>query len=588
MLDGLIDAKDTGWRPSAPPSLARYTSEDPIFLDTETTGLDWRRADKIIAIAIRTPDGKAHYLPFGHAGGNLDETAVKAWALSELRDKHLVFLNARFDIHMFRKWGVDLEAQGNIITDVAHQAALLDDNRRTFNLHDLGMRYLGIGKVQDIDASVMRTYHSSAVHLYAERDVNLTAELYDYFTPQIIEQELERVLELESNCIWPTVLMEENKAPIDEELLDRYLRESEQEILQLFWKIHKGTGVRLEPNKGKCWEELFFKLGYPITHYADGGAPSFTDEVLAEIPNEFIQMGRLARKIEKIRSTFLLKYKAGLIDGFLPYDLNQLAADDEGTVSGRYSSARFNVQQVPRVRGQKTAMGGRYMVRSLFIARPGGLFISADAMQIEYRIFAHYSGSEMLLKAYAANPLVSFHEIIGEMIRKIRPDIEYDHIKIINFTKLYGGGKGKIAESLKLPRSVSDKFVDAYDQMIPEVNITTRRCAKRAEEMGYVRDLIGRRARFEGVNKRYSYKAFNRVGQGGAASVFKTKAVELHKCRKETGFVMGPPVHDEFTGTVQDQKGAEMVKEILNKQSFPLKVPILWSVGTGANWAEAK
>jgi DNA polymerase I-like protein with 3'-5' exonuclease and polymerase domains len=32
----------------------------------------------------------------------------------------------------------------------------------------------------------------------------------------------------------------------------------------------------------------------------------------------------------------------------------------------------------------------------------------------------------------------------------------------------------------------------------------------------------------------------------------------------------------------------QRVSEVLNAQSFPLKVPILWSVHTGANWAACK
>jgi len=67
------------WRPPTPPELSRY---DTIYLDTETTGLDWARGDRPVGIAVRTPDGKSWYLPFGHVEGNLDESLVKRWVLS--------------------------------------------------------------------------------------------------------------------------------------------------------------------------------------------------------------------------------------------------------------------------------------------------------------------------------------------------------------------------------------------------------------------------------------------------------------------------------------------------------------------------
>jgi DNA polymerase I-like protein with 3'-5' exonuclease and polymerase domains len=77
------------------------------------------------------------------------------------------------------------------------------------------------------------------------------------------------------------------------------------------------------------------------------------------------------------------------------------------------------------------------------------------------------------------------------------------------------------------------------------------------------------------------------VDQMTEASYMKTKQVELHKRRKETGFLMRITNHDELVGDIQDRHHANMVDEILNKQSFPqLRVPLTWSTGIGPNWAE--
>jgi DNA polymerase I - 3''-5'' exonuclease and polymerase domains len=70
--------------------------------------------------------------------------------------------------------------------------------------------------------------------------------------------------------------------------------------------------------------------------------------------------------------------------------------------------------------------------------------------------------------------------------------------------------------------------------------------------------------------------------------VNKVKGIELYKERKRLGLKIFFTVHDEWDMQVPDKKAAEEVEKILNRQSFDLRVPILWEVGTGNNWKEAK
>src|SRR5712691_12521424 len=113
------------WEPDTPPSL---NGIHEIALNFETTGLHWFDQDRPIALSLGLLDGRSFYLPWGHrGGGNISEDTVKRWAQRELRGKLITNINTKFDIHMARVWGVDLEAQGNVVSDVSHYAALLDD-----------------------------------------------------------------------------------------------------------------------------------------------------------------------------------------------------------------------------------------------------------------------------------------------------------------------------------------------------------------------------------------------------------------------------------------------------------------------------
>ena len=57
--------------------------------------------------------------------------------------------------------------------------------------------------------------------------------------------------------------------------------------------------------------------------------------------------------------------------------------------------------------------------------------------------------------------------------------------------------------------------------------------------------------------------------------------VGIHKLRM--------PVHDEATGDIlPGEKYNRLLNELLHTPVIPTKVPLLWELGTGKNWAEAK
>lgn len=592
---GLFDneSRKPNWRPPEPPCLDGI---DTVFLDCETNGLNYWKGDRPIGIALAVPDGRKWYLPWGHSGGNLSEDTVKRWAQRELRNKHVVNLRTQFDIHHLYAWDVDLEAQGCTVADVGHYAALLDDHRRKFNLNDLGLAYLGEGKVEGLDKNRMAEYHAGDVHEYAEQDVHLARGLHYKLLPMLEKEDLIPVLELENRLLFAVCEMERNAAPIDVPLLERWVIQSEQRLLRLQWELANEVGFQCDPDKVDHMERLFRKLGLPILHYTDAGRASFDDEVLKGYSHPAVQKARYIRKLKSLRSKYLIPYfEAVQFDGRLRYGLHQMRADDGGTVTGRFSSSNHNIQQVATAGKQRMAFGygekddshddELCIVRQLFIPETGQ-WLSADAKQIEYRLFAHYSNSPKILAAYAKDPETDFHTIVMQMIQVIKPDINRKRSKDINFANVFGAGANKIALMLNLPRSEADQITKAYHQAFPECAPLLHKASRTASERGYVKTALGRRSRFP--DKKRLHKALNSVIQGTAADINKMKLVELHEARKKTGFKMRFTVHDEVDGDSPDQKCTEMVTNILNRQSMPFSVPILWDVSTGKNWKECK
>lgn len=576
---------ETDWRPSAPPSLDGINT---IYLDTETTGLKLAQGiSKPIGISIKWPGVKPRYYPWGHAGGNLDEEVVKRWAQRELRNKRIVGLGVKTEVHGLHAWGVDLEAQGCTVSDVQHSAALLDDHRKSFKMEALAADFkVGAKTGKELDKKRMKDYHSSVVAAYAENDAEVTEGLDLAMKPLLEAENLGRVKQLEDDVIFPVCEMERNAAPLDTELLRRWCQESEAEMLSLLHAITKEVGFPFTP-KTSDWAKLFRHFRIPIIFFTSEGAPSFTDAILKNVNNPFVQMGRRAAKLASLRSKFLVPYDREATDGFLRYHLHQLRweapnGENGGTVTGRFSSSDFNVQQVPKKSKQIFAEETKYLIRQLFIPSGKDLWFSADAKQIEFRVASHFFNNKRILQAYKDNPEVSYYNIIIEGTKFTR-DLPYDKSKAIILAILYGAGRDKVSFMGGVPRSESDVFVDEYYRAFPEVRATIKKAAHVAETRGYVKTITGRRSRFPG--KERTYKGLNSICQGSAADINKVKLVELHRERKYTGYLMRGTVHDETFGQVPDEESARRVTEILNRQSFDLKVPILWSGKTGPNWA---
>lgn len=615
-FDPPVSTKKHPWKPVEPPSLDGI---EDVYLDFETSGLKWWEDHVPVGAAVATRDGRKWYLPWGHdGGGNLPWDSCERFLKRELRGKRIKNLNTRFDLHMGRKVGVDLEAQGCKVGDVGHYAALLDDNRRRgFDLNTLGMEQLGIGKVRGIDLSHgAARYHAGEIAEYAMRDVDLVRQLDWKYGEKLAEQNLQRVADLEDRTIYPVVEMEKNGTIIDTDLLHRFKIELEQVALRELTSISRQVGFQVRPNATKDLARLFRHLSIPITHFTEDlldPKPSFDESVLRSYDDPLIAQVLRARKLLALNKNYVTKYSNTLEPGaILRYALHQLRADEGGTISGRFSSAAFsskgwkhgaNIQQVAAVEKQLKAICPRcalaqivslddhlreghpeaWLIRQLFLPAPGNLWLSADAAQIEYRLFAHYARSPKLLEAYEKDPWTNFHKLVYTILLPFAPNVTYKHTKNVNFAFVYGAGIKKIAEMLGLTRDEAEELVNTYKRTFPEVPMLLHKASKNARDYGFVKTLLGRRSRFP--NRQRLHKALNGVIQGGAADIMKEKLIELHDARHETGFKMRFTVHDEVDGDAPDLECARKVGEILNRQSYSLRVPILWEVSTGENWA---
>lgn len=575
----------TDWKP--PASLPEFDSRyQRIAFDSEWDGVDWHGDSMPVGFSFATENGDKWYLPVGHkGGGNLDKGLVRRWMNAELKGKTLVTLSGKGDIQMTRKFGVDLEELGCKINEVQHKAALLSDQRRSFKMEDLAWDVLKKRKV-DIDRSKIWEYPSSLVGPYAEEDAALTLELDTAYKPMIAAEELNTVLDLEDSLIYCVCEMERNGTPLDVNLLTDWNTKTRRRFERIVSMVLEETGMKVNPNSSIDLARLFDMQGLPYgrtppTDAFPEGQPSFTDKFLKSVDNEFVALVREARGLDSLRAKYLNKYAKAIRNGILYYQLHQLKGDEDyGTISGRFSSSKVNIQQVFDPERQAEKLGSTdYLVRYLFVPGEGKLWIKADASQIEFRLFVHYSRSARLIKIFNEHPETDFHQQVADMCKILRKPA-----KNINFGRLFGMGRDKMAAQLGLSRKDSDLLYEAYDEKFPETRDLMNEVMAVAKNRGYVKTILGRRARFPGGERIHS--SLNRVIQGTAADILKLKLLAVYNMRKALGFLMRLTVHDELGGDIERKEQAKRIKEVLDEPiaKLGIRVPLPWDVKVGPNW----
>jgi DNA polymerase-1 len=604
----------TGWvAPAELPDFSQIPLTERFGFDTEfeLPNKNIYRA-RLAGMSICDPLGKRYYLPVGHrAGGNLDENAVRRWAKGNLRSRHLSILNAKGDIQVCHSWGLDLEELDVKVHDPAFKAALLDENRRRFNLNQLSNDILGIEKEETKDdKSNIADMAASEVGSYAEHDAFLHRELDTTQQKDIDSQGLTAVCELEDQLIYSTVAMERAGARIDRPKLERWIKEVEEAHQSAILSLYAQTGVRVNPNSGPDLKRLFNVLGleYPRREEELGGDITFEEEYLRRIQHPCVRAILLARKLHSLLTKYLIKYR-NLLDAnnILRYQLHQLRSDEFGTVTGRYASSGgkekkgINVQQVMKVESQLEEYEiAAWIIRELFIPDDGKLYVSADASQIEFRWFAHYSKSDRLIADYCKDPTMDFHQLVADLLGQKRKDAKHN-----NFGKLYTMGIPKLARKLGCPCNCGvppgDQWCKAnhrstcamqrafaiskeYDEKFPEAKKLSQEAMRVAKNRGYVHTVMGRRRRYPTGERLHS--ALNAIIQGTAADTLKVKLLETYRNRKFLTMVLRATVHDEIDGDIEDRSKSKDFKELLEAPDarIPCRVPLLWQVSVGENW----
>ena len=613
----LFEAQTEWNEPEEYPDLRKY---DEIAIDLETRDPDLKSKGsgaiigngEVVGIAVAVP-GRKFYFPIAHGSGpNMDRKRTLNWFQDVLdSDAIKIFHNAMYDVCWIRSMGLKINGQ---IVDTMIAASLIDENRFRFDLNSLSWDYLGHGKNESalneeaksrgLDPKAdMWQLPAMYVGSYAEKDAELTLELWQIFKKELLHQDVESIFELETDLFPCLVDMRFLGVRVDVERAHKLKQQLTLQEETLLHQIKKETGVDVQLMAARSVAKVFDKLGLTYERTAKSQAPSFTKNFISNHEHPVVRMIAKAREVNKAHTTFIDTIIKHEHKGRIHADINQIRSDQGGTVTGRFSYSNPNLQQLP---ARNKDLGP--MIRSIFIPEKGHRWGSFDYSQQEPRLVVHYAALHKfpsvndVIDNYENDTSTDFHQVVADMAK-----IPRSQAKVINLGLFYGMGKAKLQAELGVSKDKAVELFDQYHAKVPFVKQLMNSASNRAQERGQIRTLLGRLCRFHlwepnqfgmhkalsheealqehgpGIRRAYTYKALNKLIQGSAADMTKKAMLDLYK----NNIIAHVQIHDELCISIRDQEQANKIVEIM-QDAVTLEVPNKVDCELANNWGEIK
>ena len=658
-------APDSDWTPpslSDLPDLTKFTGRVGLDTETKDPGIGQklgpgfiRRDGHITGYSFALEDGPKFYIPVRHeGGGNVD--VDQAFNYIRHFGKHfkgeIVGANLAYEIGWFGTEDVTFDQA--TFRDIQILDPLLYELHFSYSLLNIGKRYDMDSKNEDmlkraadafnVDAKAgMHKLHSKFVGLYAEDDALnplLILRKQEERMRKMIEEDakirgrmpertLEDVWQLECDVLPVLAKLKKRGIRIDEDKLDHIRLQSliwEKEQLD-FIKDKTGVdiGVGNTMNAGVCAKALE-EIGVDVPITGKTKKPSIDQKLLDSIDHPVAGAIKRARKVFKLRSTFVSSIMTHMVKGRLHSSYNQIAMEKEGANDtkgarfGRLSSDTPNIQQQP------SRDDFAPLWRSIYLPEEGRIFCSNDYSQQEPRWTTHFAAELDLPKAreaaqaYHDNPKMDNHQFMADLTGLPRKFAKNIYLGIC-----YGEGGFKLAGELGLPTRtlVSGKVngrwgsypieseegqqlvsrgmrrfegageeaqavLDAFNERAPYVRALAKVAEKQAKRIGYVTTIYGRRLHFlkdKAGNYDWTYRALNRIIQGTSAD--KTKLAMVTLDRELPEYYMQMQVHDEINASIESteigMKAADVMANVI-----PARVPFRVDSEQGPSWGEAE
>ncbi|OGR44140.1 MAG: hypothetical protein A2X35_13160 [Elusimicrobia bacterium GWA2_61_42] len=402
--------------------------------------------------------------------------------------------------------------------------------------------------------------------------------------------------ELELPLLPAVYAMEQHGTAVDTALLGELSARFEKKLSELQAESERLTGAQVNLNSPKqvaflLFEKLNLGLGdAQKKQFKNKDSYSTGEEVLQYLKpaHPVVPLLLEYREISKLKSSFVdnLLAAAGP-DGRLHTTFDQL-----GTATGRFSSSKPNLQNIP-VRSESGLL-----VRKCFVAREGFELLSADYSQIDLRVLAHLSGDKNLVSAFINGE--DIHLRTAAEVFNCAPQLVTQEMrraaKAINFGIVYGQTPTGLSRELGISRAEAATYIKHYFEVCPGVKAWSDKTMEAAKQSGQVATFTGRRRLLPELKASNPHlrsfaerAAVNTPVQGGSADIIKKAMVKLFgELKGSKDVFMLLQVHDELVFEVRLGKmpaAAALIKKEM-EQAYALSVPLRADLKTGPNWRD--
>jgi DNA polymerase-1 len=551
------------------------------------------RTARLAGLALAALDGTHVYVPLAHAAGpNLAPDRAREYLAPMLADPATPKTghDLKRDLHVLAGAGYVLDG---LEFDV-HLGSFLLDPEREHGLPALARDVLGAALPEPADARAARAPAAlpvAAVAEWAGPAVAALVPLAAALRAQLEAREQETLYRTLEHPLIPVLRdMESAGIRVDLPLLEAMSARAGADMARLETELFALAGGPLNLNSGPQLARVLFEtLGLQPSRRTKTGY-STDQAVLEELAAGHAFPARLLeyRALAKLKSTYLdaLPQVVDPRDGRVHTTFHQA-----GAATGRLSSSDPNLQNIPMRSPQ-----GRE-IRRAFTAASGCVLVGADYSQIELRVMAHLSGDPGLIEAFERGEDVhasTARRVFGVASGELDPALRA-RAKIVNFGIMYGMGARSLSAQMGISLADAQEFIRGYFRAFSRVRDFLDSTVEEARRRGYVQTLFGRRRYLPGLDGAGGAAralaervAINTPIQGSAADLVKLAMERVHAALK--GAVPSArlllQVHDELLLECAADD-AEVVERIVRSEMegcFPLRVPLVVSVGRGPTW----
>ena len=586
--------------------LEKLASSDAFAFDTETTSVDYMKAD-LVGLSFAIEVGKAAYVPLKHDYDDAPEQLELEWVLAQLKPL--------LESTKIKKVGQNLKYDANVLShyDITIQGASFDTMIESYcynsvatrhNMDALALKYLDYKTVhfEDIAGKGAKQLTFNQIEIekagqYAAEDADITLRLHQAIFPALeqLSEQLSVYNDIEMPLMPVLAQMEQTGVLIDCDILDQQSHSIGQRLDELEIEAHNLAGKSFNLSSPKQLQQILFEeLKIPVIKKTPKGAPSTAEEVLQELALDYPLPKVILenRGLSKLKSTYTdkLPLMVSPKTGRLHTSYHQAV-----TATGRLSSTEPNLQNIP-IRSEQ----GR-KIRRAFIAPKDYKIVAIDYSQIELRIMAHLSNDKGLVTAFSEGKDVhraTAAEIFAVDLDEVTTD-QRRSAKAINFGLIYGMSAFGLAKQLNIGRNQAQEYQNKYFERYPGVLTYMEETRQQASEQGFVETLFGRRLYLPDINAKNGMRkkaaeraAINAPMQGTAADIIKKAMLAVAAWLAEQNddrIKMTMQVHDELIFEIHQDTVEESTAKLveLMNNAVELSVPLIAEAGVGDNWDEA-